>query len=300
MKTVQKPNLLRLVTVCVLMVLLASCSDSTWEYTADNPLDTDISFTIDGKEYTIPAGGSIQIGLTQGRHSLTYNGSTANFVTKVMVNKGESILNPTLSNYIVHNYIYVKSQNINVEDTYMENSYEYPTNEGIVRWPARVLNTLVFDRGVEDWNFGLEREASENVGVRSAGSSDIVFPKIYREADYLKKYADELPVGLVFSKNDHKLNEQAVYEFPKEALYTDCESWNDWMDRLAERMSRYLSDPSNAFHDINGVQFDILNEHRNYRRECNPDNTNEQMNKASEKLFQEAKILGESSTFIVR
>jgi len=295
--------------IAALVMVNVSCGDALkpgWEYMVDNPLDKEITFKIDNKEYTIPADSTMPIKVTQGKHTLTYNGSSANFITKVNSNKSVTIMNPTLSNYMIHAYVYIssKSRSKDVSAIYEENSHEYNSNEGLVKLPVKVVNSLFIDKTNNHWAFFLDQEAKPEVSTSSPGKK-IVFPKIFREADYMKEFVSELPQGVVFPKNTKSLSEQAPYIFPTEALLSDCEGGNKYVKEIGDRCAKILASSEDVFQDIAQLAFYALSEaHPNMTKECstqyNPGRDDKLFKEKLGELSKEMTFLTNSSSFIVK
>ncbi|MCD7900460.1 MAG: hypothetical protein LUH22_11470 [Bacteroides sp.] len=292
-----------------LIFLNVSCGDSfkpSWEYQVDNPLDTEIAIQIDGKEYKIPARTTQPIPITQGKHTLTYNGSSVNFVTKVNSNKSVTIMNPTLSNYMLHGYFYIneKAKNKDIQYIYDQNSYEYTSDGGLIKLPVRVLNTLFIDRAHTSWTFGLDEEVKDALNTRSP-SKKMVFHKLYRESDYLKELAEELPAGVVFPLNTRKLSEQTPYTFPTESFLTDCEEANACIKEMEDRWNKMIANPSDIFQDVAQLSFYALSEGRSKMMQAcstqfNPGKDDKEFQDMLKRLSKEMTYLTDASSFIVK
>ncbi|NDV57295.1 hypothetical protein D0T85_04130 [Bacteroides sp. 519] len=215
-------------------------------------------------------------------------------------------MNPTLSTYMLHANFYIseKARNNNIDHIYEENSYEYNSDEGVVKLPVKILNTLFIDRTHSHWAFGLDEEAKETVGTRS-GSQKIVYHKIYRAADYYKEFADELPAGVVFAVNTKKLSEQPPYKFPVESLQSDCDVANAAIKELADKCDGIIANPENIFQDIALLAHYALTETRTKMNEgCsaqfNPGRDDKEFKEVLKKMNDEMTYLTNATTFIVK
>lgn len=293
----------------LLMGLATSCGDGfkeTWAYQVDNPLEAEITVRIDDKEYDIPAKSSQEVKLTQGKHTLTYNGSSVNFVTKVNSNKHTTIMNPTLSNYIMYAYFYVRenAKNDDVTALYERSSREYQSDEGIVKLPAKVVHSLFIEQSHNDWQFGLDQDAKAEMRSSNPGTKKVLY-KLYREAKFKETHAEELPAGIIFPTNSLKLSEQPAYTFPTEKLLCDCDAANEFVTELAERLEEILAEqPSDAFQAVGRWYYDAISGQGGIDQQCstrfNPERDDKAYKEAMSKLSAESKFVSNSSSIIVK
>lgn len=302
-----KKNIIFIFLLAMLTSITSSCLDvgPKWEYLVDNPLNNEITIKIDDKEYKIPANTTEIIKLTQGKHTLSYNGSSANFVTKVNSNKYLTIMNPTLSNYLIYSKIYIKEgYRITGRQEYESYMHEYNSDQGIVRLPIEVLNTLFIDKANIPWTFGLDEDFTDTVSSTSPYKVRTV-RKIYRETDYLNNFGQELPAKIVFPKNTKKLNEQPPYVFPAESFISDCDEFNKVAKELEIRWQKMIAEPANIFQDAASLGFDLASSFRNrLNKACstqyNPNRDETQFEAAFKRLSQETSYISGASTFIVK
>ncbi|NDV68010.1 hypothetical protein [Dysgonomonas sp. 25] len=294
--------------VATFILVFTSCVENLgpgWGYLVDNPLDKDIVINIDDKDYTIPADSSRTIKLSKGKHTLTYDGSSVNFVTKVSGNKSVTIMNPTLSNYMLHAYIYVK-KNYNIkgtDDIYAENSHEYKSDVGAVMLPVKVVNSLFIEKNHHQWSFGLNQEAKTEVGTSYPGRYH-VFHKIYREEDYRNAFAEELPPGIVFPANAKKLNELPPYKFPVEEMMSDCEVANNYMKEMAEKWNETIATSTDILQSEarfnQQFHFKIRGEMiEGCSTDYNPNRDETSFNAAMDRLNEELRYISDASSYIV-
>lgn len=297
------------VLAAALFALNISCIESLkpgWEYQVDNPLSKEIVIKIDSKEYTIPADSTLTIKIPEGKHTLAYNGSSVNFVTKINSMKSATIINPTLSNYILEAQFYIKEgyESYSVDDMYESNSHEYKSDIGIVKLPVKVLNTLFIEKNHHEWTFGLDEEAKSTVGLNTPYKSQTLY-KLHREDEYKRDFAEELPPGIVFPVNSKKLAEQPAYKFPIEDLLCDCEVANKHMREIAEEWDNVITNSLDIFQyqaEFNQkLHFGGLG--REMTQACGSDSDEGYDNgfeTAMEKLSDALKYISDASSFIVK
>ena len=81
------------------MFMVFSCSFQKSVFILDNPTDTAVNVKIDGKEYSLGAGGYEKMNLKPGKHTLTDSqGKEYSFI--IYADSKGGIINPTRSDYI--------------------------------------------------------------------------------------------------------------------------------------------------------------------------------------------------------
>lgn len=147
----------------------------------DNPTDQAITFTLDGKEYSLEANTSKEIGLKDGDHKLSINGEDFSF-TKGEASKDQSvidglfttaslaIINPTLSDYMLAYQMYGNGPDSARPD-------DQP-----------ITGKVYFEADV---TFDLGQPFPDSYSV-ARGRTYTVINKLYRLSDYLVEYADQL------------------------------------------------------------------------------------------------------------
>ncbi len=96
-----------LVTWCLSLV---GCFESSLlDRWIDNPAINEIKLTIDGNELTIPAQSGIEYKFDYGKHTLTYNNDSLNFIVKPAKFGTTSFINSTQSNYFINTVVYSTS-----------------------------------------------------------------------------------------------------------------------------------------------------------------------------------------------
>lgn len=291
----------------IIFTLSISCTDNLkpgWAYQVDNPLDKDISIKVDNNEYTIPANSMKTITISQGKHTLTYNGNSVNFVTKVNSNKYVTIMNPTLSNYMLHAHFYVRkdASNNSIEDLYNKYSHEYQSGDVVVKLPVEVLNGLFIEKEHHGWVFGLHEEAKEEIGARQGSKK--VYTKLYRENDYIKEFAKEWPAGWAkFPVNSKPLSEQPAYIFPTEYLISDCNALNEKIKEYEDKWNKIIADPSDIFQEVaklsSNATNNVISEFSEIYSKCSAGQNGAAFREVKDRLDEEMNYLTYASTFII-
>lgn len=305
-----------LLMVLIILGLNISCSNTyrlqpKWEYQVDNPLSTDITIKVDNSKYKIPAKSTLPIKLSQGKHTLTYNGSSVNFVTKVNSNKNVTIMNPTLSNYMIYSIIYVKKEakNNSVSEYAPLYNNEYQLDKGgVVELPVKVLNSLFIDRANYHWTYGLDEEMKAKVDPSASPKERALIlyriepTKLYREEDYIKEFSKEWPAYWPkFPVNSKPLSEQTPYIFPTLSLITDCDVK---VKEYEGKWNKIIANPSDVFHDVEKLSHDVasavVDESGDINKKYSIRRYNTDFKTAKDELNKEIKYLTNASSFIVK
>jgi hypothetical protein len=206
---------------------LCSCFDgsSSTKITRmiDNPTENEIKLAIDGNELIIPAQSNINYTFEYGKHNLTYNNESLDFIVKPAKFGTPGFINPTQSNYILHTFIYATT-NTSAED--FDKKYEEALNnvnvilngeQTEVRLPIKVINDIFIEHNHKNWDFSLDDdpldELVEDVGKNQSVQFSRV--KIFRVNDYIKFLKDnELEDDFIFPNKSVKLSEINQNVFP--------------------------------------------------------------------------------------
>ena len=97
-----------LMRILIIAVIVGAWAGWNWfnagKTTIDNPTDQAITFTLDGKEYTLQPNSSQNVKLARGEHTLVYSGETVKFekgkgetATDDFLGGKYALLNPTQS-----------------------------------------------------------------------------------------------------------------------------------------------------------------------------------------------------------
>jgi hypothetical protein len=147
---------------------------------AVNPTDAPISFSIDNQSYTIPANDLITVPLSHGDHSLTMSGKDI-WMFRFGWIDGDSIINPTLSEYVVVEVLYGPESYSNKlsSSTITVGGNPYTGPYTLIPRSAYIKKT---------WDYGAYEESPASVSTKS----DYVIKKeLYTIADFKESvYAD--------------------------------------------------------------------------------------------------------------
>lgn len=87
-------------------LLLSACGESSQTFVLDNPTDAPITLSLDGQKHEIPANNSSELELAPGAHTLS-NEKLGEVRFIVYAGGKGALINPTLSDYIIANQVYV-------------------------------------------------------------------------------------------------------------------------------------------------------------------------------------------------
>lgn len=213
-------------TLTSLLFLLTACGGTGKSFWIDNPTSSPITVTIDNDSYEIPANSGVSVDIASGKHTLSYNGQTINMVVKP--NDQECVINPTLSNYVFFNNLYVVEGREEKAQSEYDNkieSYTYPlalANNDTIMVPFKLIeNTLFIERYNYYWHFGVTEDYKDiTEDMSKTNQSTLNRAKIFRENDFYKYIGKEnLPEGFVIKPSTMKLSDLPAYEFiPSEVI----------------------------------------------------------------------------------
>ncbi|MEN5118421.1 hypothetical protein ABE488_13970 [Luteimonas sp. TWI662] len=134
------------------VLLLAACSPSTPSFEIDNPTDAPVQVTIDGKTHEVAPGASAALELDAGPHTLRAERTGEVRISVCGAERG-TLINPTLSDYVLAREIYVadasKLRNFGAAIATVE------LGDAVYEGPFEQYTGLFIDRS---WDFGV-REA---------------------------------------------------------------------------------------------------------------------------------------------
>lgn len=163
--------------------------------TIDNPTDQAITFTLDGKEYTLQPNSSQNVKLARGEHTLVYSGETVKFekgkgetATDDFLGGKYALLNPTQSVYVYYKHIYTKNMSESAANSIVA-TFDCPEGgefKAGEKCPFKFYNDA-FIEVVAD--YGITSDLPERASARR-GATYVIKSKLFRWADF-KKYMTE-------------------------------------------------------------------------------------------------------------
>ncbi|GBU07561.1 hypothetical protein AwDysgo_08920 [Bacteroidales bacterium] len=296
-----------------LLLVLSSCDFSNEKprsttFWIDNPLETPITISIDGKKHEIAANSQLLLELKSGRHSLDYNNEQINFVVKP--NDQQVIMNPTLSNYVFYNEIYSeigKNAEEEVERAYKAYLYDYYLPSGdTVKVPFKLVSDFFIGRYNYYWHLNPTEPFPNTAKINKGGSNLSTAPqsKIFREHDFYSYIGEELAAEFRFPKNETKLSDLKPFEFMPDSLHFDCAPAEKVLQlKRAQFDSLQTADHSEMRALYN--RFSNQKDMSNVRNECSPSDNksldpNSNYGDLEKVMSNRVSELSENSAFIVK
>ncbi|MCX8712040.1 hypothetical protein J3U66_01480 [Gilliamella sp. B2969] len=228
-------------------IALAGCFEkNTLDRLIDNPTASDIKLIIDGTELTIPAKSEVNYSFEYGKHTMTYNNDSINFIIKPAKFGGTTIINPTQSNYILHTNVYVTSAMKESEsDKVIEkqiNNIPIIINGEVTEIPltAKLINDVFIDQQDYDWDYGLDQDLPEEITREMSKNYAYseTLTKLYRESEYIKLLKqDDIEEEISFPYQPKKFSEiSSTHFFPTVDLNAiECEPGREYIKNLYDQ-----------------------------------------------------------------
>lgn len=265
------------------MLLFTACNTSdslpSKQFWMDNPTEKAIQVKIDSTVYDLPPNSGMTVDLSAGQHSLAYNGESLKFFVKP--NDQGSVINPTLSNYIFFNEIYVvegREDKAEAEYEKIKNAYFHPfvlETGDTISVPFKVIENQLFIEQYEYyWHFGIT-EPYKNVRLNMGNTSlaTVNRSKLFRENDFFQYIGTEnLPKGFKLPQNQYNLKDQKEFVLIPDTLNMDCEVAQKYLDRYRDQYKNLLkSDAANyhaAYDSVKSGYYHLFP--TEIERECSP------------------------------
>lgn len=273
--------------------LLVTCSlslvgcfeSSSLDRWIDNPTANEIKLTIDGNELTIPAQSGIQYNFDYGKHTLTYNDDSLNFIVKPAKFGMASFINPTQSNYFIYTVVYSTS-NISQEE------YDKLSQRAIKKLPIIVngeeaeielptveINDVFIDRMDTKWDYSFDEpfpeELFEELNLPKGSYYYDDKRKLFREVDFLDYLKnDGVEEAISFSYQPKKFNETTKHVFPNIDLTAiKCEAGQTYMKELLNDWHHLFTLKGGDFASTYNKLTSNDASHNNYesKKLCNPE-----------------------------
>lgn len=234
-----------LLLVCGLT--LVGCSEpSSIERWIDNPTNNEIKVTIDGNEVTIPAKSGVNYTFEYGKHTLSYNNDSFDFIVKPAKFAESGFINPTQSNYLLHTVVYTTS---NMDNKEYDKVIEKELNRipviingqaSEIELPVKIINDVFIERSNYRWSYSVDQpfpeEITQNLNLKKHQTYYERFKKLYRESDfidYLKQ--DEVQEEISFPSHPKKFIDITQYVIPNIDLNSiKCEEGRQYMKKLLD------------------------------------------------------------------
>ncbi|MFQ0992232.1 hypothetical protein [Gilliamella apicola] len=265
--------------------LVGCFESSSLDRWIDNPTTNEIKLTIDGNELTIPAQSGMEYKFDYGKHTLTYNNDSLNFIVKPAKFGTTSFINPTQSNYFINTVVYSTS-NMSQEEYDKVSQKELKNLSVIVdgeqaeiELPTVEINDVFIDRSDNDWDFSFDESFPEELTQELNLSKNTYYferkRKLYREVDFLDFLkSDGLEEAISFSYQPKKFTEITKHVFPNIDLTAiKCEAGQTYMKKLLDDWHDLFTlkggDFVNAYNKLTSDDAS----HKNYESEklCNSD-----------------------------
>lgn len=177
-----------------LAFLLVGCGESL-DYSIDNPTDSAISLEIDGTRHEIPAHTAKDVSLAPGEHSLRSD-TLGELKVIVYVGREGGLINPTLSDYVIANEIYVSDASKLKNFGAMRNTIQL---EGVPFEGAfQQSHALFIDKA---WRFGVQENFPDSVTEHVPDNGGNIFSKIFTAKDFIAYYEQRNEVPGYFEQN---------------------------------------------------------------------------------------------------
>lgn len=249
------------------ILLFTACSQSgslpSKTFWMDNPTDNAISVKIDNEKYDLPANSGLNVKLSAGPHLMVYKGDSLHFLVKP--NDQNTVINPTLSNYIFHHSIFIvegKEDRAEAEMKANQEAYYSPfvleTGE-IISVPFKVIeNHLFIDQYEYYWHFGVT-EPYEDISL-NLGNNNIATinrSKLFREKDFLEYIGTEdLIEGFKLPQNHYTFKDQKAFVLIPDSLKMNCEAAQVYLDKYRAKYQDLLhADASSYKAALDSVKF---------------------------------------------
>lgn len=219
----------RIIQFLFASILFVSCDNvATQKFIVDNPKDESITISIDGEVYEIPSVSSIDLTLEIGNHTLKMNDDSVKFFVKT--SDLWTIINPTLSNYILYYDMYIDAENIEKGNAQAEKIVKAYYNDFIqgsdtLTVTFKVANELFISQYDYFWHYSVNQPMPKtaHVDMSSTNLSTTVRAKLFREAEFNDLAKKELGMesGFDFGANSRKLSDMPAFD-----PFGDIETYN--------------------------------------------------------------------------
>ncbi|OCG63210.1 hypothetical protein A9G48_05780 [Gilliamella sp. wkB18] len=165
---------------------------STVERWIDNPTINEIKVVIDGTELIIPAKSGVNYTFSYGKHTLSYNNESLNFIAKPSIFNNTGLINPTQSNYFLYTTLYTTSDG--ADEIYNKLISKYMNFVSIIvdgekrriEMPVKVINDVFIERRTNFWDYSVDEPLPNSVTMHRKGQYRSQKVKLYRENSFIE------------------------------------------------------------------------------------------------------------------
>ncbi|WP_065586475.1 hypothetical protein [Gilliamella sp. App4-10] len=239
---------------------LVGCSESSSiERWIDNPTANEIKVIIDGDELTIPAKSGVNYTFSYGKHTMSYNNDSLNFIVKPAKFSDSGFINPTQSNYLLYTIIYATS---NMDENEYNKVLEKELNripamingeESEIELPVKIVNDVFIERSNYHWSYSFDQsfpeEITQDLNLKKHQSYYERFKKLYRESDFIEHLKqDGVKEEISFPYHPKKFIDIVQYVIPNiDVDNIKCEEGRQYMKNLLNDWNQLITLKGDAF-----------------------------------------------------
>jgi hypothetical protein len=220
------------VLIATVLLMLSGCSNQTNTYAIDNPTDTPLNVRIDQTSFDIAPHSAQELKLSAGRHTLessatgklnfmVYRWDNKNIFERFFEDKKPTLINPTLSPYILVSEVYAVSD---------ESSKSFkPLSQTIVldgvkfQGPFQRKDDLFIEN---QWTYGVHEDFPKTISMHRQSSKGNIVNKVFSKNQFVTYFELEQEQPGYYDKNKSptpepkRLPTPFVAEFP---VFTDAQ-----------------------------------------------------------------------------
>lgn len=178
------------------LAFVAGCSNSSTDFSIDNPNDASLKLQIDGTTYDVPAHQAKDISLKAGEHSMEAP-ATGKIKFIVYANRKGGLINPSLSDYVIVSESYVTDAS-KLKNFAPAGGGPFELDGVKFDGPFELANDLFIDN---NWRFGVREPFPDSLTGYDAGGGGNIFRKIFTAPDFVTYYEKQSGQTGFFEKN---------------------------------------------------------------------------------------------------
>ncbi|QIK59181.1 hypothetical protein G7050_04710 [Dysgonomonas sp. HDW5A] len=185
----------KLLILFVLIAIMSSCSGGDPLFKIDNPTSKTIKMEVDGSPVDITPGNFVEITLKGGEHTFKLIEGTAadgkSVVVYVYPESEGGIINPTLSDYVTVQALYVKDE-ASVKNFGVSNKKIIVDAKEYIG-PFKLYNGFAIGKGMGRslWKYDINEDLPDVDKIYDAGNGGNFQTKIFRGTDFVNFYKQE-------------------------------------------------------------------------------------------------------------